>query len=375
MRWFAATLLAVHGLIHLMGFAKAYGYAELPQLTLPVSPVMGVAWLAAGLLVVASAVVVVAWPGGFWVVGAVAVVLSQAVILSAWSDAKAGTIVNVVFLVAVAYSWFNSGPQSFRAEFDREAAAGLARPIDAPVVTESDLAPLPEPVQRHLRAVGVVGQPRVRNYRVRFRGRIRSGPDARWMPFEAEQQSFADQPTRLFFLHARMFGLPVEVFHRLLGGHATMQVTLAGAIPMVDACGDEMDRSEAVTLFNDMCLLAPGTLLDPAIAWEPVDPRTVRARFTDGRQTITATLLFGDDGLLTNFISDDRSRSSADGKAFTRLRFSTPVRDYRDFGSVRLAAHGDARWTLPDGAFTYGEFDLQEVTYNARRHEGPPPAA
>ena len=44
------------------------------------------------------------------------------------------------------------------------------------------------------------------------------------------------------------------------------------------------------------------------------------------------TLLFGDDGLLTNFISDDRSRSSPDGKTFTRLRFSTPTRDYRDFG-------------------------------------------
>jgi hypothetical protein len=328
---------------------------------------MGVAWLAAGLLVVASAALIVAWPRTFWIAGAVALVVSQAVILSAWSDAKAGTIVNVIFLLAVAHAWFNNGPQSFRAQFERDVAAGLAPPLEAPVVTEGDLAPLPQPVQRYLRAIGVVGQPRVRNYRLRFRGRIRSGPDARWMPFEAVQQSFADQPARLFFMHARMFALPVEVFHRRINGHATMQVKIAGAIPMVDARGDVMDRSEAVTLFNDMCLLAPASLLDTAIAWEPVDARTVRARFTDGRQTIAATLLFGDDGLLTNFISDDRSRSSPDGKSFTRLRFSTPIRDYRDFGAVRLAAHGDARWMLPDGEFTYGEFDLQEVAYNVRR--------
>ena len=77
-----------------------------------------------------------------------------------------------------------------------------------------------------------------------------------------------------------------------------IRYSLAGAIPMVDARGDVMDRSEAVTLFNDMCLLAPGTLLDPRIAWDPVDARTTRARFTDGEQTISATLLFGDDGLL-----------------------------------------------------------------------------
>jgi hypothetical protein len=188
------------------------------------------------------------------------------------------------------------------------------------------------------------------------------------MPFHVDQQSFADQPARLFLMRARMVALPVEVFHRLIGGHARMQVKIAGAIPMVDARGAVMDRSEAVTLFNDMCLLAPSTLLDPGIGWEQVDARTVRARFTHGGHMISATLQFGDDGLLTNFISDDRSRSSPDGKVFTRLRFSTPVRDYRDFGSVRLAGHGEARWTLPEGEFTYGEFDLQDVAYNVRRY-------
>ena len=36
----------------------------------------------------------------------------------------------------------------------------------ATLVAESDLTGLPEPVQRYLRLVGVVGQPRVRNYRL-----------------------------------------------------------------------------------------------------------------------------------------------------------------------------------------------------------------
>ena len=72
MRWIIAVLLAVHGLIHFMGFAKAFGYADLPQLTQAVSREMGLAWLAAGLLVVASAVVLVARPRNFWILGAVA---------------------------------------------------------------------------------------------------------------------------------------------------------------------------------------------------------------------------------------------------------------------------------------------------------------
>ena len=55
MRWIVGVLLAVHGLFHLMGFVKAFGYAKLPQLTQPISREMGLLWLAAGLLVVASA--------------------------------------------------------------------------------------------------------------------------------------------------------------------------------------------------------------------------------------------------------------------------------------------------------------------------------
>ena len=145
-----------------------------------------------------------------------------------------------------------------------------------------------------------------------------------------------------------------------------MQVKVLGVLTTVDARGDEMDRAEAVTLFNDMAILAPGTLLDSRICWEPVDHASARARFTHGGHTVTSTLLFGDDGLLKDFVSDDRLRS-IDGRTFTRLRFSTPLRDYRQYGPLRLASHGEAQWTLPEGPFTYGEFEIIDVAMNLPR--------
>jgi uncharacterized protein DUF6544 len=353
MRWLAGAFLAVHGLIHLMGFAKGFG--------------MALVWLVAALVMLATAVMLLIGARGWWLVGACALMLSQAVIVSSWRDAWAGTIANVVLLVAVVYGSGTEGPWSFRARFERDVAQRLGQPIEMPVVTEHDVAHLPEPVKRYLRAAGVVGRPRVVNYQVHFTGRIRSGPDTPWMPFEARQQSFAERPGRFFLMHARMYGLPVEAFHRLTDGHAAMQVKLAGTIPIADARGDAMDRSEAVTLFNDMCILAPATLIDRHIEWESVDGRTARARFRNGAHTISATLFFAEDGVLSNFVSDDRSRASSDGRTFTRLRFSTPVASYRNFGPARLATHGEARWTLPEGEFTYGEFDLQQVAYNVQR--------
>ena len=216
----------------------------------------------------------------------------------------------------------------------------MRRPVTAPVVTDGDLALLPDPVRRYVRATGMVGQPRIQNYRLRFRGRIRSGPDARWMPFVANQHSFTDEPTRLFLMDASMMGAPVQAFHRLIDGHAVMRVKALGAVTVADARGADMDRAEAVTLFNDMCLLAPSTILDPAVTWEPVDARTAKARFRWGSNTISATLLFDEQGLLTNFISDDRSRSSPDAKQFTPQRFSTPVYEYRQ---LRPLPTGGAR--------------------------------
>lgn len=365
MTWALIGLLALHGLIHLMGFAKAFGLAELPQLTQPISREWGVAWLLAGGLIVATAAMLAAGARTYWIVGAVALVVSQVLIATAWRDAWAGSAANLILLLVVAHGFLVEGPWSFHAQYLRDVATGLSRSVAQPVVTEADLAPLPEPVQRYLRVTGAVGQPRVQNYQIHFTGRIRSAPDAAWMPFDAEQQSFADQPTRLFLMRARMFSLPVEAFHRLIDGHATMQVKVLGVVPMVDARGTEMDRGETVTLFNDMCLLAPGTLVGPNIAWEAVDATTARAHFTHGGHTITATLLFGSDGRLVNFESDDRFRSLPDG-TFTQVRFSTPIRDYRDFGPLHLAGYGEARWRLPSGEFTYGEFTMKEVATNVR---------
>ena len=363
MRWCAVGVLGVHGLLHLLGFLKAFGYADLDQLTRPISRPWGVAWLAAAGLVATTAVMLGAGARTCWLVGAVALIVSQAVILSTWREAWAGTAGNAILLLVVAYGLFTEGPWSFHEQYIRDARAGLARTSESAVVTEADLARLPAPVQQYLRVTRALGQQRVQNYRLRFTGRIRRAPDARWMPFEAEQQSFADEPARLFLMRARLFGAPVQAFHRAVRGQATMQVTVAGIVPIENARGAEMNRAETVTLFNDMCLLAPGTLIDPRIAWQQVDARTASARFSSGGQTIAATLFFNDAGELVNFVSDDRSRAGPAG-TFEARRFSTPVRDYRDFGPVRLMSFGEARWRLPEGEFTYGEFRLVEIAYN-----------
>jgi hypothetical protein len=364
MKPFLALLVVVHGVIHLMGPVKAFGLAELPQLTLPIPKSLALLWLLAALLLFATATALYVRPRWWWVAGLVAVAISQAAIITSWNDAKYGTIANGILFVGVVFGFLLQGPFSLRAEFDRAVDSELRRAADTPVITDADLAHLPVLVQNYLRTAGAVGQPRVKNFRARFRGQIRSGPHARWMSFKAEQLNSFDDSSRLFFMEASMFGIPFQALHLYLGPSATMRVKVASLLQVADAKGPDMDRSETVTLLNDMCVLAPGALITRRIRWDKVDSRAVRAFFTNAGHTISAELSFSESGELTNFLSDDRLQSSSDGRTFTRTRWSTPVADYRAFGPHRISAHGEARWHTEDGAFAYGRFELYQIEYN-----------
>ena len=115
-----AILLVVHGLIHLLGTAKAFGWADLPQLTQPISVTFGALWLLAALLFLTTAVSLFVWPRVWWAVGVCAVVVSMLVIVPSWTDAKFGALANAVVLVGVAFGFLSQGPYSLRAEYERD---------------------------------------------------------------------------------------------------------------------------------------------------------------------------------------------------------------------------------------------------------------
>ena len=364
MRILFAVFLVVHGLIHLTGTAKAFRLAEIPLLTNQIHRPVGVLWLLAAALLLATAISLFTWPQWWWVVGAAALVVSQLVIVTSWGDARYGTIANVIVFVGVALGFLSHGPSSFRAEYDRDVAQALGRAVATPILTDVDLAQLPTVVQRYVRLSGAVGQPRVQNFRARFHGQIRSGPDARWMSFTGEQYNFTDQPSRLFLMDASLFGIPFQALHRFIGPSATMRVKVASVVTMVDAKGPEMDEAETVTLFNDLCVFAPGALIDRGIQWQEIDPHTVSASFTNMSHTIRAVLSFNDRAELTNFVAEGRAAASADGKAFTKMPWSTPLGDYHQFGSHRLMARGEGIWHAPAGDYSYLRFDLDAIEYN-----------
>ena len=144
-----------------------------------------------------------------------------------------------------------------------------------------------------------------------------------------------------------------------------MRVKAAALVPVVAAAGSEMTKGETVTMLNDMCIMAPATLIGPAITWEAVDGRTARACFTNAGHTIRAELSFNEAGELTNFVSDDRFQASADGTTMKRFAGRRRLR----VSHIRCAPPAvwrEGRWHEADGEYAYIEVTIDDVQYNVR---------
>ncbi len=364
MRIVFLILLAVHGLIHMLGFVKAFKLSEVKELTLPVSKQAGLLWLLALILFLAAALMFAFKNSQWWMLGAGAVVISQVLIIAAWQDAKFGTIANLLILAVTIAGY---GTWSYFNKYQADVKMGMQQEsmFRDSVLTEADIKDLPGPVKDYIRYTGSIGKPKVNNFRVESTGKIRKNEESGWMPFTTEQYNFMQTPTRLFFMKAEMKHLPVAGYHYYKDGHAVMDIRLFSLFKVQYMEGEEMDVAETVTFFNDMCCMAPATLIDRRIKWLETDKNMVKASFTNNNITVSACLYFNEKGELENFISNDRY----DYDAGKKLPWSTPLKDYKETNGYRLAGSADAIYSYPDKEFCYGTFNITSAQYNYKPGE------
>jgi hypothetical protein len=362
------VIIAIHGLIHLMGFVKAFNLAEISQLKQPISNVAGIFWLITALLFLTALLLFLVKSDSWWILAAAAIVVSQVLVIQDWNDAKFGTIANVLLFLPVFMAFMNAQPSSYQNRFKTEVQNRLMTSSETDLVSEKDIENLPPAVQKYLEYAGAIGKPKVHNFRMIAKGSMRRSLKSKWININARQYNFYDEPSRFFYIKSKMYGIPFDGLHAYSGNSATMLIKVASLFQVVDAKGEKMNQSENVTMFNDMCLLAPATLIDKNIKWESTGPLTAKAMFTNNNITISAMLYFNEKGELINFVSDDRYLS-ADGKSYKNYRWSTPCKDYKNFDGRKVASFGEAIWHMPEGEYSYGKFNICEVDYNCSEYK------
>lgn len=94
-------VMVVHGLIHLLGFVKAYNLASVEQLTEDISKTAGMFWLLVCILFLVTVFLYFTQNDIWWMVGTATVIISQLLIILSWSDAKYGTIANIIIVIPI----------------------------------------------------------------------------------------------------------------------------------------------------------------------------------------------------------------------------------------------------------------------------------
>lgn len=95
------ALLVIHGIIHLIGFAKSAKIKEIDQFNESISKPYGLLWLFVCILFMISSVSFLLGQSWWVFVAIISVILSQLLILRYWLDARTGTIINAILTIAI----------------------------------------------------------------------------------------------------------------------------------------------------------------------------------------------------------------------------------------------------------------------------------
>lgn len=197
MKYLFAVIVLIHGAIHWIGFAHAFGYRELSIISREITKPIGVLWLLTLVLFLVVAIMFFAGSKSWPLLSILAVVVSQVLIISVWKDARFGTIANLAILMVSVSAW---GTYRFEASYEADVRSNLdrTRKLRPELLSPDDLEHLPRIVQKYLHRTGVVGKPKVVSAKIVMHGEMRSRKQD-WFKFTTEQHNFFDSPTRSFF--------------------------------------------------------------------------------------------------------------------------------------------------------------------------------
>jgi hypothetical protein len=253
-----------------------------------------------------------------------------------------------------------------RMTFDRQLArevedlfaAGAA--ADPPALTETALADLPEPVQRWLRAAGVVGRERPATVRLQYEGDFRLGEDKGWLPYTSQTYYTTNPPALLWTVEMRMLGLvPIVGRDRYRAGEGSIRMKVLSLVPVADKAGGGLNQGALLRYLGETIWFPAGAVA-PYIRWEPRDADSAAATMTYGGVSASLTFVFDAEGRVIREEALDRY-NDARGRP---ERWSVPITAYGEFDGVRVPTEGTGVWRYETGDYTYIRWRLTTLEYD-----------
>jgi len=359
-------IVFLHGLIHLLGFVKGFDIADVKALTLPITKPMGTLWLLAGILFLVYGILFLMDNKFAWLLGFIAVIVSQILIVLFWKDAKFGTLPNIIILLIslVAYGQYNFHKL---VQLETNSLLSQSTIFKERVISASEINELPAPVKKWLQLSGAVGKPYIRVGKVIQQAEMKMKPGQQnWMPASATQYTFLEKPAFIWTVDGKMNAfLNFQGRDKFTDGKGEMLIKLNSLINVVNEQGEKLNEGSLQRFLGEMVWF-PSLALSEYISWEQLNDTTARATLNYKGSRGSGTFYFNEQGDFIRFSAMRYKDNIPDAK---RYEWVLEVKDYRIFEGIKVPSKMTTTWKLDKEDWTWLNLEIVDIKYNenARR--------
>lgn len=362
MKLLLPLLLAIHGLIHLIGFFKKSKPVTIAQPDITTHPALIANLSLLGCMLFIATATGYYFDKAWWLITAViAVILSEVLIILYWNEAKWGTLLNLIIVLSVIVG---GGQQSFKAMVNREVNQ-LHRTVtstDKSIVSTETIQYLPSVVRKWLRNSGIVGRERIRTVRLYQKGMMRSKPGQEtWTSMLAEQHYSVDEPSFVWNATISMMpGITIHARDKYLDGKGEMKIKLLSLVPIANNTGFQIDQGTLQRWLAEICWF-PSAALSPYIQWESIDEASAKATMTYKGVSGCAIFHFDREG---NLLACSARRYMSNGRKTSLEKWEVKNTEFRAMSGLKIPAKSEVTWKLEGGDFTWLKLEITGIEYN-----------
>lgn len=363
MRIALIILIAIHGIIHLSGFLKAFDISELNAISLPISKTYGIFWLMTFLLFVLTVILNLVNSDYWWLIGLLAVVISQVLIFNYWSDAKFGTIANVIILLAaiIGYSSFNFKEKIKKERIELFKKSQLE---NIEVINSETLDGLPTIVQKWLTNSGVVGTKAVFNVYLTQELQLKLKPDQEnWNEGKAEQYFTIRPPAFNWNINTEMNSfLSVVGRDKFIDGKGEMTIRLLSLIPVANAKDEKKIDQATLQRYLAEIVWFPSASLSQHVKWETIDDYSARATMEYKGTKGSGVFHFDQNGNFEKFTAMRYQDSNAEEP----IEWTVIATKIEERNGIKIPIECEASWELKSGKWTWLKLKITDIQYNVK---------
>ncbi|MCJ8163276.1 hypothetical protein MKJ04_00370 [Pontibacter sp. E15-1] len=358
------TVIGLHGIIHLFGFLKAFGLSEFNAISEPISKPFGIIWLLTFILFAVVVFLLSIQSHYWWKIGSVGVIISQFLILNYWSDAKFGTIVNLIIFVSIVLAYLTF---RFKSKVSDETAKMFenSNTIETYILTEKMISGLPAVVQKWLLNSGTIGKEAVCNIYIEQDLQMLMKPEQKdWSNAKAKQYFTIEPPAFNWSVNLKMNPL-LDVVGRdkFENGQGEMTIKLFSLFPIANAKNNQKVNQATLQRYLAEIVWFPSSALSHYISWETIDEYSAKATMEYRGTKGSGVFHFDETGNFKKFVAM-RYKDANDTEA---TEWTVTANKTEERNGIKIPVELKAEWKLENHNWTWLKLKITAIKYNLRK--------